>query len=128
MAEADAEDLLLHGVQLPKEPQKVKDPGIVAVGIAAAPREHEPVVEPDLRLVPGELPADGAEHVPLLPGPRQHFLEDPEVAPVLGTHVLGVLRAQQHREPPDAHHRPFGIPPRIHSASPSPERYRAAKI
>jgi hypothetical protein len=99
VAEADAEDPLAHGVQLPDQEAQAQDPRLVAVRVVRAAADHEAVVAPE---VPRrrEFPVDGPVQVPRLAGAAERGHEDVEVAAVLLEHVLRVARRHQQREPP----------------------------
>ena len=98
MAEANAENLLLQGIETPEEAEQPADPVVVAVGVIAAAGDDEAVVEHDV-IVARELAGGDAVQVPGLALFAEEADEDLEVAAVHFLHVVRVLGAQENGEP-----------------------------
>ena len=97
MAEADAEHLLLHGVELVEQSQELADPQVVAVRVIAAPGDDEAVVIADL-IVGGKIAPRHPENVPALAFLLEHSHEHAVVAAVELLHVVGILGAEEDGE------------------------------
>lgn len=93
MTEADTEDLLLHGVEWPEEGDEVVDPPVVAVGVAAAAGDDEPIVRVHVRHA-RQLAMHGAVDVPRLVFLPQQPHEHLQVPSVGLLHVLGLVGAE----------------------------------
>lgn len=102
VAEANAEDFLVHGVQFMKQGEEVTDPCVVSMCVTATASDHESIVEAQL-IIARELPTRHLVHVPSLPFLLQHSHEHPKIPSVHLLHILRILCAQQHPKPLPSH-------------------------
>jgi len=98
VAEANAEDFLVHSVQFENELEKVKNPRIVGMSIVAASGDDKAVVEREV-VVLRKVSLHHLVEVPPLPLLRQHSSEDAVTASVHLQQVLRILTAHQQRIP-----------------------------
>lgn len=98
MAETDAENLLLHLIELLTKRAKLDDPISVCKRVVRATTDDKTVVAIEI-LVVGEVAVDDSEEIPLLAFVAESGDEYVEVAAVSFLHELGVARGEKQSEP-----------------------------
>lgn len=98
MAETDAENLLLHLIELPTNRAELDDPISVREGVVRATADDETIVAVEI-VVFGEIAVDDSEEVPLLAFFAESGDEDVEVSAVSFLHELRVARCEKQSEP-----------------------------
>ena len=116
MAETNAEEFFVEGVEFTKQDEKFGNPCVVPMCVATTSGDDKAVVEKQLMIL-RELPTRHPVHVPSLSFLRQHFHEHPSIPSVHFLHVLRILCAHQHRKPLLLHTLTLQVSPQIPSGS-----------
>ena len=116
MAETNAEESFVHGVEFVKQVEKVTNPCVVPMCVATTASDDEAIVEKQLMIL-WKLPTRHLVDVPSLSFLRQHSHEHPRIPSVHFLHVLRILCAHQHRKPLLLHSRTLPDFPQIPSGS-----------